>query len=223
MRRRHEAHMRVLNVCAEHSALFDATPGGQKTRTALGKSVTDVDRFFALQAQALTDRSAAVAEIRLARARLRGDAKAVLSVGKAMAEDVADVRTMQLPRFASDDALLAYSRALLDRVTRHADAFVADGLPPDALTQFEGNIATFAAARDAQAAARQRFSAAYASIREALTASDKSVGVVMTIALKTPAANPEVVAKLRMARRVGPRVSAPAPTSPPATSTDKAA
>ena len=34
--RRHEAQVRVQRVCAEHSAFFDGTPGGQATRAILG-------------------------------------------------------------------------------------------------------------------------------------------------------------------------------------------
>ena len=49
IRRRHDAHIRTLRVCTEHSALFDATPGGKKTRTTLGSHVADVTRLLALQ------------------------------------------------------------------------------------------------------------------------------------------------------------------------------
>ena len=52
------------------------------------------------------------------------------------------------------------SRALLERVSAHADAFVAEGLPPDLLKQLDDDIVAFAAARDAQTVARQRFSSA---------------------------------------------------------------
>jgi hypothetical protein len=62
-----------------------------------------------------------------------------------------------------------------------------------------------------------------------LDETDKTVSVLESLAITTPAAHPEVVTKLRMAKRVGPRVSAaapskPAPTpAPPSTPTDKAA
>ena len=46
--------------------------------------------------------------------------------------------TMQLPGAANDDELLAYSRGLLERVSAHADAFVAEGLPPDLLKHLGG-------------------------------------------------------------------------------------
>jgi hypothetical protein len=39
------------------------------------------------------------------------------------------LNTMQLAAPGSDDELLAYAQGLLDRVSSHADAFVAGGLP----------------------------------------------------------------------------------------------
>ena len=225
VRRRHEAHARVQSVCAEHSALFDATPGGQKTRATLANDVAAVDGLLALQERTIEDGRAATAQCRASRVKLRAAAKAVVSVGRLVNIDAAVMGTMQLPDKTNDDELLAYSRGLLERVSAHADAFVAEGLPPDLLKNLEEAVATFAAARDAQAGSRQRFSAAFESIRETLDHADKAVDVLEAIALNTPEASPEVLTKLRIARRVGPRVSvpAPAPTPPQAAPTDKAA
>jgi hypothetical protein len=129
----------------------------------------------------------------------------------------------------SDDDLLAYSRGLLDRVSAHEDAFVADGLPPDFLKKLGDAIQGFAAARDAHAASRQRFTDASEMIRETQNNADKAVGILEAIVVNTPADQAEVLTKLRMAKRVGPRATAavpenPAPTpAPPSTPTDKAA
>ena len=221
-RRRHEAHVRVQSVCAEHSELFDATPGGQKARAALGTDVAEVDRLLALQEASIEDRRAATAQCRLSRRTLRDAAKAVVTVGRVVDLDAAGMGTMQLPGATSDDELLAYSRGLLERVSEHADVFVAEGLPPDLLTHLGDGIGAFAAARDAQAGARQRFSAASESIRETLDHADKTVDVLEAIVINTPNAPPEVLTRLRIARRVGPRVIAP-PKAPPAAPTDKAA
>jgi hypothetical protein len=228
VRRRHDAHVRAQGVCAEHSALFDATAGGQKTRAALGTHVAEVDRLLALQERSVEDRRAATEQCRLSRRTLREAAKAVVKVGKLVNLDASIMETMRLPAAASDDELLAYSRGLLDRVSAHADAFVAEGLPPDLLKSLGVAIEAFAAARDAQATWRQRFTAASASIRETLDNADKTVDVLEAIVVNTPAAHPEILTKLRMARRVGPRVTAaaakPSPTpAPSSTPTDKAA
>jgi len=223
VRRRHEAHARVQSVCAEHSDVFDATPGGQKARAALGTDVSDVDRLLALQERSIEDRRAATEQCRLSRQTLRGAAKAVVTIGRVVNVGADGMGTMHLPGGASDDELLAYTRGLLERVSAHADAFVAEGLPPDLLKHLDEGIAAFAAARDTQAAARQRFSAAFESIRDTLDVADKTVDVLEAIAANTPGAAPEVLTKLRIAKRVGPRVSAPAPTPPQAPPADKAA
>src|SRR6185437_11440134 len=48
VRRRHEAHLRAQNVCAEYSAFFDANPGGQKARADHAAQMTEVDRLLTL-------------------------------------------------------------------------------------------------------------------------------------------------------------------------------
>src|SRR5712691_3155186 len=97
IRLRHDAHVRANGVCTEHRALFDATPGGQKTRAALGAHVPDVDRLLALQERSIEDRRAAVEQCRLSRRTLRDAANAVVKVGKLVNLDDAIMATMQLP------------------------------------------------------------------------------------------------------------------------------
>ena len=223
VRRRHDAHVRVNGVCTEHSTVFDATPGGQKTRTALGTSVADVDRLLAYQERSIQDRRAATEQCRLGRQALRDAAQAVVKVGKLVTLDEPTMSTLQLPGPASDDELLAYTRGLLDRVAAHAEAFVAEGLPPDLLTNLDAETQRFVAAKDGQAAARQGFTAAAESIRLAQDKADTTVDALDAIAVNTPAAHPEVLRKLRLAKRVGPRAGVepapqPAPSpAPPAT------
>ena len=55
LQRRHDAHLRVNNVCAEHRELFDGTPGEQKARAALGTHVADIDRLQAMQERLIED------------------------------------------------------------------------------------------------------------------------------------------------------------------------
>ena len=130
--------------------------------------------------------------------------------------DAAMMGAMRFPGGATDDELLAYARGLLDRVSPHADAFAAAGLPPDLLKHLGEQIAALTAARDVYALARQRFTAASESILETLDQAEQSVDVLETIARSTPGAPPEVLTKLRIARRIGPRSVTPAPAPPPA-------
>ncbi|HZR23774.1 MAG TPA: hypothetical protein VFA59_09320 [Vicinamibacterales bacterium] len=226
IRRRHDAHARASSVCNDHSAIFDATPGGQKTRTALATYVEDVDRLMAVQERSNEDRRAAMEQVRAGRLALRAAATAVAKVGKLVNLDETTMATMQVPGRVSDDELLAYTRGLLDRVAGHADAFVAEGLPPDLLKHLEDGVPRLAAAKEQYAAARQRFAGALEAIREAQAKSETTIDALEAIAANTAAATPDMLKELRMARRIGPHVGAAA-TEPPApphtTPADKAA
>lgn len=219
-RRRHEAYVRAENVCAEHKELFDATPGGQNARASLDAHVAEIDRLLAFQQQSTEDRRAATEQCRRSRLALRAAAKAVVSVGRVVHLDAVILGTMQLPGTANDDELLVYSRGLLERVSAHGDVLAATGLPPDLLKRLGDEIAEFAAARDTQAASRQRFTAATAAIQGALDDADKAIDVLEAFVINTPDAPPELLTRLRIARRVGPR---PVPKTPPPTPADKAA
>jgi hypothetical protein len=211
---RHDAHARALGVCAEHSAVFDATAGGQKTRAALATHVADVTSLLALQEQSMQDGRTAVEQCRLSRRTLRDAANGVVKIGKLANLDDAMVATLQLPGKVRDEELLAYARALLNRVSAHVDALVAEGLPPDLLQHLDGAIQAFAAAKEAQAASRERFAAASTAIRDTLDQADKTVGALEAIVVNTPPGNPQVLTKLRVAKRVGPRTTPPAPVNP---------
>lgn len=223
VRHRYDAYFRVQHVCAAHSELLDGTPGGQNTRAALGTLLGEVDRLLAVQEHSTADGRAATKECRQCRRALRAAAKAVVSVGKVVNLTTPIMDTMQLPDATNDKELLAYSRQLLERVSAHADAFVAQGLPPDLLTRLRDRIAAFEAARETQASSRQRFTAAFESILDTLDQTDNAVDVLEAIVLNTPAAPAEVLNKLRIARRVGPRVIPTEPKPPQAVPTDKAA
>ena len=236
VRRRHDAHTRASSVCAEHADIFDAAPGGKKVRTTLANNVASVTRLLRAQEATVNDRREATERSRQARERLREAAKAVVSIGKFVHLDLALMDTMQLPGPITDDEMIAYAGALYDRVAPHADAFVAEGLPPDLLKNLADAIQSLETAREQQALARQRFAGTSESIRDVQDKSDSTITALEAIALNTPAAKPEVLKKLRMAKRVGPRlkpddkapVAAPPSAVPPGTpsstpSNDKAA
>jgi hypothetical protein len=210
-------------VCAEHSVFFDATPGGQKAHADLGKQVAEVGRLLALQHRPILEGRAATEQCRLFRRALRNAARAVIRVGGVVNLDSDVLGNMRLPGRTNDEELLTFSRGLLERVSAHADAFVAEGLPPDLLKHLDQGIADFALAREAQATSRQRFTAASESIGETLDHADKTADVLEDILINTPGASPEALTKLRNARRVGPRVIPSEPKPPQVTPADKAA
>ena len=214
VRRRHDAHVRANSVCTEHTAIVDAVAGGHQTREALSAHVADVDRLLALQERSIEDRRAATEQGRLSRRALREAATLVIRVGKLVHLDNVVMDTMQLPAPRSDDELLAYARGLLDRVSSHAEAFVAGGLPPEFLKTVADAIQRLEAAKEAQAASRQRYTAAAKTIRKTLDETDKTVGVLESLVINALAAPPEVLTKLRLAKRVGPRAAPPARPKP---------
>ena len=108
--RRHDAQVRVQNVCVEHSAFFDATPGGGNTRALLGTHVDEVTGLLALQERSNEDRRAATAQVRASRRALRADVRAVVTVGRGVNLDAAMMGAMRFPGGATDDELLAYAR-----------------------------------------------------------------------------------------------------------------
>ena len=223
VRRRHEAHVRAQSVCDEHSAFFDATPGGQKAHADHGKQVAEVGSLLALQHRSNLDRRAATEQGRLSRRALRNAVRAVIRVGRLVKLDAEVMGKMALPARRNDEELLTFSQGLLERVSPYADAFVAEGLPPDLLKHLAQGIAEFEAAREAQALARQRFTGAAASIDDTLDRADKTADVLEDILINTPGAPPEALTQLRLARRVGPRMEQPAPKPPQSTAADKAA
>ncbi|HZR23118.1 MAG TPA: hypothetical protein VFA59_05970 [Vicinamibacterales bacterium] len=222
IRRRRDAQVRANGVCTEHRDVFDVTPGGAKVRTALATQVTEVDRLLAFQQRCIEERRAATADIRRAHATIVQTARTIVRVGRLIDLPDAPMRTLQLPVRMAHDDLLAYARGLLDRVLPHADTFIAEGLPADALTQLTNAIARLTSARAAQATARQQFSGAFELIHEAQETATRTIAALEAIALSTADAPHELVTKLRIAKRVRPR-SAVAAAGGPMSSTSGSA
>jgi hypothetical protein len=79
--------------------------------------VAEVDRLLAVQERSLEDRRAATEQCRISRRTLCDFAVAVVRVGRVVNVDPAMMATMHLSGSTNDDERLAYSRALLDRVS----------------------------------------------------------------------------------------------------------
>ena len=208
VRRRHNAHVRVRLVCGSYSQLFDAIPGWSKARTSLDACVKEVVRQFRLQGHSIEDGRAAAEQIRVGRQEIRNAILVIVRIGKLVTLDETTMTTLRAPRSVSDSTLTTSARVLLERVRPYADAFVAEGLPPDVLPRLYDLIEQFEAAKLQAVAARERFTAASESIRVTQARADLLVAAIEGIALNTPAAVPAVVTVLRMAKRVGPRASA---------------
>lgn len=209
IRRRHDAHTRANAVCNEHSAVYDATPGGAKIRAALSKSVRDVDRLLAFQQRCIEDRRAATADIQRLREKIMQATRTIVRVGRLIDLPDTPTQTLQLPIHMAHDDLVAYARGLLDYVSPYTDTLVAEGVPQNALATLPDTLQRLEVARAAQVTARQRFTVASEPIRAALETATETIAALEAIAVSTPDAPPELVTKLRIAKRVGPRAARP--------------
>ena len=228
MRLQYAADERANKVCTDHAELFDGIPGAQKTRLALDGYVTESRQQGAIMAQARQLRRAAVLRCADARAAGRKAAKAVVRVGKLVKmPGLPDSVTnhLALPGQMSDHDYLFFLQGMLDLVHPFEQAFAAEGMPPDVLNNLAASITELRAAKAAKDAATETASAAAEKLNELHRLSATAIAALEAIAVNVPEANPEVVTKLRMAMRVGPRSNAgdtPAGSTAPAATAPKA-
>src|SRR5579872_3328302 len=206
-RLRHEAHVRANDVCIEHRDTFDVSTGAKKTRLQLDGYVTESTRLLAVQKRALEERTAATEQCRRCRAALRAVGKTVVRVGRLVTLPDTVMDTLRIPGSMSDTALQAHMQGLHDRVLPYRDAFEAVGLPAEALTMLTDGIKALEAARAAYATTIQDAASAREALREIQNRTSPTILALEAIAATTPAAtaNREVVIKLKVARRVGPK------------------
>ena len=225
--RKQAAHDQSLAVCREQHAIIEATSGGKKALSQLEASVADVDRQSAEQSRCLEDRREAT-EARLeARGALYGGLKHVVTISAFVTLDQGTAEVMQLPRITSDRTLIDDAKAILDKVTPYSGAFIEAGLPAHVLTDLPKQLDALVAAKRAAQTARQKYSAANKAMQIALRSGDDAFDVLETIITASPAPDPKVIERLRLAKRIGPhakkRASAPEPATPNATPTAKSA
>ena len=223
IRLRKDAHERVDTVFKEHDAdLKKNAPGGLKHVATVDATVSDVKRLLTEQAQHLTDRRTAIADGREERRALRNAVRLVVAVNPLVRLADGTAKLLQTPQVSTDDDLLRDCGAILETAQQHADAYVAEGVPAGLLDNLAKHIEAFGDTRKRLAVATQGNSAARLAILDRLADADEAIGVVHAILINTPDANPDVLRKLRQAKRVGPRVHEDAAAQPPATTTPPA-
>jgi hypothetical protein len=219
---RHDSQVRSNDVCTQHSETFDAHPGTKNARLLLNGYVNASARLLALQDRANLARKAATQQCRFCRWALRLSGKAIVKVGRLVTLPDTVMSAMTVAGSMSDGKLMAHMQALHDQVLPHADAFMAAGLPPDVLPNLIGGIRALEAARAAYAATVQDAAAARDSLRQNQNMATATILALEAVVPPTTQANREVVNKLTVARRVGPRktrdqdVSSPASDAPAA-------
>ena len=98
----------MQHVCVEHSAFFDATPGGGHTRAILRTRIDEVTGLLALQERSNEERRAASAQCRSSRRTLRADIKAVVTVGRGARVDAEMMRTRSLLKYDRSPTRIPY-------------------------------------------------------------------------------------------------------------------
>jgi len=202
---RHDSQVRSNDVCTKHSDTWDVTDGGKRVRLALNGYVTESTRLLAVRQRAVVDRRAATEQCRLCRRALRALGAMIVRVGKLVHLPDTAMDTLTVARSMSDAALQARMQGLHDRVLPYRDAFEAEGLPPDALTRLTAAIHALADARAAYASTIQEAAAAEEALHENQKRARLTILALESVAPTATSADREVVTKLQVARRVGPR------------------
>ena len=207
---RHEAHVRANDVCTKNSDAVDVNPGAKKTRLALDGHVTESTRLIAVRDSAIEARKGATEQCRLCRAALRAAARPIVTISKRVSLPDTVVSTFTIPGSMSDEELQAHMQGLHDRVLPYKDAFEAEGLPTDTLTKLTDGIKALQDARAARAATIQDAASSEAALSENQDQASSAILALESVMPTTTQANRELVKKLRVARRVGPRTTQPA-------------
>jgi hypothetical protein len=205
----HDSQVRSNDVATEHAATWDLSDGANRARLALNGYVTESTRLLAVRTRAIDDRRAATEQCRQCRISLRASGRTVVKFGKLVNRPDMVTDTLKLAGTMSDAALQAHMQALHDRVLPFIDAFVAQGMPPDTFTILADRIKALEAARAAVAATIQDAASAEQALREN---QDRARATILALEAAVPGVTPqdrEVLKKLRVARRVGPRKAQP--------------
>jgi hypothetical protein len=211
---RHDSQVRSNDVATQHSDTLDAKPSTKKARLALNDYVNESNRLMASQARALDERKAATQQCRICRIALRAAGKAVVKVGKLVQLPDTVMETLTVPGSVSDNRLLAHMQALYDRVLPYKDAFEGQGLPPDVLANLTNGIQALQAARSAHAATIQDAASVDVALTDNQDKASATIHALESVVATTTPINQDLLTKLKVARRVGPRSTDPAAAAP---------
>jgi hypothetical protein len=105
----------------------------------------------------------------------------------------------------SDTALIAHMSALVNEVSPHEAAFVAEGLPSDLLARITDEVRELRNAKNALTMARLDFTTTFVSMRQTQQRADKTIAATEAIAITLRDKHPGVLQALRTAKRIGRR------------------
>ena len=209
----HDSQVRSNDVATANSSTWDGSGGANGARLALNDYVTESTRLLAVRQRAMDDRRAATQKCRACRISLRTLDSAVVRFGKLVNQPDMVTETLTLAGAMSDADLQAHMQALYDRVLPFNDAFVAKGMPPGTLTNLAAGIKALEVARAAVAATIQDAASADQALRENQQRARATILALESSVPGVTQADREVLKKLRIARRVGPRTTQPDSTA----------
>ncbi len=213
-RRKHNALQRVLVGSVEHRPFFDTK--SPATVDKLQGYVADVATRLGQQANSISERQTASDRCEAARQMLYDGLKLVSTVSTRVNRKDATAQVIDVHPFTSDDDLFAQADGALTTASAHADLYVKEGLQPDLLQTFAGEIDAFRKAKGALTLARQHYTEATEAIDQGLAEGGESVAVLEGVLATSADAPVGALAALRLAKRIGPREEAPPAASNPA-------
>jgi len=204
-RRKHSAHKRVLVVCRDHRAFFEATPGGRATLASLERAVAVVGDRSRRQVRCRFEQRGASNRCRAARRTLYRGLAFVAAVSVRVARLDPAVSAFGRTSWTTDDELIARSEAILEAASSHEALFVSQGVPAGFFATLARAVAALKQGKAAVVRARAQFTAATVAIDRALGHAHKAILIVRGILATSPDAPVGALTAVRHAKRIGPR------------------
>ena len=201
-RRRYESVVRVLALCEEQGTGIESTPPGTQLIGQLRASAAKAAGLFQTQSSGRNSVHDATAKRRALARLVSKNAAALARHARALAPTSGLAIELPPLRKNSDEQLIADSRALLDAVQPLAATFKAGKLT--GLDDLTKQIADLDAAMKEQSAGRETHVGASATINQVLNECIRLTTAIEPFYVSAINGDPELIARWRNARRIGP-------------------
>jgi len=214
-RRRYESIVEVLELCEGQHDSIESTPLGAQLMSQLRAKAAHVARLFKAQSTGRNSAHDASEKRRTGGRLVRRTAVDLARHARALGR--ASGVTITLPRLrdSSHRQLISDAQAVLDAVQPLTDAFKATKL--SVLDDLPKQIADLDAAMKAQSAGRETHVGASATVTPALNECVEVAEAIEPFYLSAVSKDPELIARWKNARRVGPARSRKDDATAPAT------
>jgi len=221
--RKHNGQKRALVVCNSHLPFLQTMPGGMRNVSKLGQAVDDQAADFKSQEKCRIDERAAADRNGAARVTIYRLVRNVEVVSNRMPAQSGTPAFGTTDQRVKDDAMIARAEAILEAAAEHTDPFVNEGVLPGLPETLASELAAFRKSKEAVTFARKTFTETTAALDQALEDGDDAIAVIESILVASPNAPVGMLAALRQAKLIGPRVDDTGPAegepAPAATAT----